>query len=206
MSTRQNPFVVWGSVAGLCIVAAIAAVWLLGSTRWQAPPAIAADPSLLDSPPAIQTLGGGYDVQAVLARPLLLADRRPMAADPDAEAETPPSLDDLLASARVLGLLGSGDDQLIIVQAGGTTQRVALGGLLGGWRLVAVESASVTFEDDSGTRRVLEIRRQASALPAARANAPAAGAVDAHTLAAQRLAQREARRAATRKTLEERVQ
>ena len=85
-------------------------------------------------------------VAAALDRPLFRASRRPprpVAAPAVETASTEPPL----AEARLKGVVRSDDGGVALITIGDdpTTLRVARGGLLRGWRLVALTADSATF-------------------------------------------------------------
>lgn len=107
------------------------------------------------------------DAQAILARPLFRPDRRPpsVKAAPSIAATLP----------RLSGILiGRGFRLALFAVGSGKTRIVAQGGRIAGYRIVAIDPASVVL-DGAGGRRVLTPHFEMTAgSPKASASAPAA--------------------------------
>ena len=164
MIGRATQWLVLGNVVA---AAALVALWSWGQTRWQPPAPIAIDPQLLATQVAQAAPAAAYQRERVLARPLLLESRRPLPEGDlpaDAQAASPPA--DALAAARVLGVVGDGQDGLVILRSGDRTWRIATGALFEGRRLLELTQEHIVFEDEAGVRRVLDFIRPRPAITA----------------------------------------
>lgn len=108
-------------------------------------------------PPPIEAISS-YD--AISARPLFVPDRKPYVAPAPnavpaaiAPVTLPPPTD-----LRLSAIVNAGGKQIALIQRGGgsSTERVAVGGEISGWSVVAIEKGSVTL-DRSGTRHTLTL-------------------------------------------------
>lgn len=154
------------------LLALILAVWLLGSTHWQAPPPSVPDASAFGATD-IASKGVEYEPSVIFERPLFRPERRPFPAEPsaseqDAEAakaaaEAEAARDEIMDSARLTGVAGGGRTGAVIVEQGGASHRITVGGKLGGWQLDAIEPFAAVFSRSDGREHRLEISRDAAA-------------------------------------------
>lgn len=138
----------------LLVVAAIAALMLVGEWRWAPPPARAVDASLYDVPALAHDPADLAMLAETVERPLFMPTRRPPSAAPvEVAAEQP----DPLADVRVLGLFGSGQAGGAILLIDGKPQRVQFGEKTGPWALRNIQGKTAHFTRDDGQSAVLEL-------------------------------------------------
>jgi hypothetical protein len=142
------------------LVLAIAGVWLLGSSSWAPPAAVAPDAAMLQPPGSHATTPIEYSRDRVLERPLFAADRRPISEDAPAVAEAAPQSEpepevDTIAGARLTGLVGEGAQAIVILETEEGSRRLHVGERVGGWRLDdVVGNVAVFINGDGGPRRM----------------------------------------------------
>lgn len=204
-SRLAPPAMAWAQRAGawlrpalvalnVALLLALALIWVFGALSWHEPDPVAVDVALLELIGA-EPQAADYDKDEVLARPLFMADRRPLPADavvePVPEAVAAPA--DPLAAARLLGLVGEGSAAFVIIRSGEQTSRLPVGGELGAWKLERVDALGADFVSSAGESKRIAIQRGGVAGPASDAGASAEvvpGSPQAR--AAERRARREA--------------
>lgn len=203
-------------VLNLALAWGLGALWLdedfdPKNVLWRAPAAIAPASDSLTVFPVSPVPNDLSQLNSTGERPLFWVSRRPppppAPEKPAAEQEPDP-----LADIRLVGLIEGGEQSGVIALTGGRFRRVIVGQALGAWVLDGVEGRSARFKGVSGDLRSVELRyaRQGESelLAQGREGGDGSGSGGGGTVApvaAQKRAEREARKAALLATLKDRV-
>ncbi|MCB1894141.1 MAG: hypothetical protein H6945_15970 [Zoogloeaceae bacterium] len=117
-----------------------------GTWDWQPPTPIAPDAATFDVPHEVEAAIDPALLQTTLARPLFFPSRRPLPADGTDTAEVADAKEDALADLQLLGLFSTGRGGGLIVREDGVSRRVAVGGTVGNWTLVALNGLEARFK------------------------------------------------------------
>jgi hypothetical protein len=135
----------------------IVLLWVLGTTRWQAPVAQQPDAGLFAGVDASMPYQSTVDFPEQVARPVFVHGRQPK----PSELAPAPVQSAPLADVAILGLFNDGQQGGVLLRVGdGKVQRLHVGEALNGWKLERVEGRQASFMGAAGERTVLEIKRR----------------------------------------------
>lgn len=155
------------------LLAGIVAVWSFGAMAWTEPAEVAPDAASL-APRSIAKVEISPAIpDTIAARPLFASDRRPL---PTTTAAAPSEEVGAFQNMHLLGVLGSGDQSVVIIHTGTASKRVKTGEKLDGWTLQAIDGRVARFVGNGGEVRELflahAVQRPNPQAPAAAVNSP----------------------------------
>lgn len=131
---------------------AIITFWMFGAEPWSPPSAMPLNAAVLVPFQIKQAVLDSNLLNAIIERPLFVAERRPVTEKTAGEVN---ATVDIFNDVKLVGILGQGAQSVVIVNIGGKVRRVRYGEQLEGWTLQQVDGRVARFAQGEGQNKEL---------------------------------------------------